>query len=42
MPIYSLESIFNGDNIFDFTADLRLRAEELLRYKLWFPEQIAG
>ena len=25
-----------------FTADLKLRAEELLRYKQWSPEQIVG
>ena len=25
-----------------FTEDLRLRAEELLRYKQWSPEQIVG
>lgn len=25
-----------------FTADLRLRAEEHLKYKQWSPEQIVG
>ena len=43
IPICSLESVFNGDNTLNVSRlDLRLRAEELLRYKQWSPEQIVG